>query len=309
MTQSPLIIVNGNIQPSESSIQNGHLSVLDRGLAYGDGVFETILVDRAHIALWQYHIERLRLGLQRLYITLTDDRLSQQLSKTLSAIANTDSDTVGVLKIMVTRGEGVRGYMPSEGVEPTIVSVFTPLSTRFLIDNSARQSQGVRVHYCREQLPIYPTLAGVKSLNQLSYVLASRERQELDVDEGLLFSTSNKLIEATARNIFIVKDRQLYTPTLNECGVAGVMRRLIIDIIAPSVSIAVHEKTLCKQDLIEADEVFLTNGISGIWPVVICDKLSWPVGGVTQCLQQAVGDYLASDASLSWSATAVIPVP
>jgi 4-amino-4-deoxychorismate lyase len=289
MTQSPLTLVNSQLQTQ--------ISVLDRGLAYGDGIFETMKVQNGEICLWQYHYERLIQGLQRLDIDLNANELLAHLKATLTHIK---SDS-GVLKLVITRGEGSRGYGPSGTETATLVSQFSQIDNAFEVRNQQYQQQGVHVHCCETVLAINPLIAGIKSLNQLSYVLASKERQALDLEEGLLFSSDGHLIEATARNIFLVKDGALYTPCLEHCGVAGVMRRLIIERISLTCPLSVNEIAISKKELYAADEVFLSNSISHIWPVIQCSEQVWPRGAITESLQAGVDAFLEKDNTLSFS--------
>lgn len=284
MKKTPLIIVNGQL--------GDNVSALDRGLAYGDGIFETMQVTNGDVFLWQYHYDRLNKGLQRLGITLDREYLNHHLQLTLKHIGSLH----GVLKLLITRGEGGRGYCPPEMEQVNVISIFSLVPKALIDENNDCQNNGVDVHYCKEILPINRSIAGIKTLNQLVYVLASKERQQLTAKEGLLFTEAGHLVEATARNIFIVKDDKIFTPPIDECGVSGVMRHLIIDQI-PLVS----EMPILKSDLLQADEVFLTNSISHIWPVVKSDDSSWPVGKKTQEIQEKVRQFLNEKTSLSLS--------
>lgn len=286
MAYSPIILVNN--QPQD------HIPVANRGLAYGDGLFETMLYRSGDIALWSSHLDRLLLGLDRLNINLDPARLQQHMQTTLQLIqqktqdssASTSSTNIGVCKLIVTRGDGVaRGYMPDDQAMSSLISIYTPLSSEARESNQSLSQQGVKVHYCQERIIASPTLAGIKSLNQLPYVLASGERQTLDVQEGVMLDSRDQVIEATARNLFIVKDGVLVTPLLNTAGVAGVMRRWVIE-MAKANSWVVKETQLSVGDISNADEVFLTNSITGIWPVITCEQQYWPVGPVTQRLQE-----------------------
>jgi 4-amino-4-deoxychorismate lyase len=293
MIQSPLSIVNSRIQ--------SNLSVLDRGLAYGDGVFETMHVNRGDITLWQYHYERMAKGLARLHIALPLEKLCEHLQATMTAIGDVVGDGAGTLKLMVTRGEGQRGYAPSGHEEPSLVSVFTPLSDIFAQANKRYQENGVEVHCCTEYLPINESLAGIKTLNQLPYVLASYERQGLSAQEGLLFTQDGLLIEATARNIFLVKNNEVFTPRLNQCGVEGIMRRVVMEIITQETTLTIKEIALNKKSLVMADEVFLSNSLSQLWPVTRCENQLWPCGEITQKIQQSVRGFLSHASTLSFS--------
>lgn len=289
MTQSPIILVNNHLQT--------HVSVLDRGLSYGDGLFETMLMVNGDVKLWQYHCERLQRGLQCLNIILDKKRFMQHVRSTVQYA----SEQPAIFKLMVTRGEGGRGYAPAETCDATVISQITPISDSFIKENNKNQYDGIEAHYCRTYLSTHTALAGIKSLNQLPYVLASQERQNLTAQEGLMFTHEGQLIEATARNIFIVKEGELYTPLLHECGVAGVMRRVIMDNIAVSQKCAVHEVPLTKNDLLLADEIFLSNSVGGIWPVVACEDLTWSIGQQTRAIQHAIECFLEQEVSLSLS--------
>lgn len=287
MNQSPYILIDQQKQDN--------ISVFDRGLAYGDGLFETMKVDHGKIALWQYHYERLFLGLKRLSIPLNKSSLFEQLNQSLDYFQSTS----GVLKLIVTRHQGGRGYAPPIDSKSTLVSIADPSDKNNV--NQSRAEKGVSVHYCNEYLSVNASLAGIKSLNQLSYVLASQERQGLPFDEGLLFSSQGHLIEATSRNVFLVKGGELYTPLLDQCGVEGVLRRLIIEDIAPEIGMVAHECLLTKLDIQQADEIFVTNSITGVWPVIRCNEIEWVVGVATQKIQRHVTSFLQFNTSLAYS--------
>ncbi|MGS2716608.1 aminodeoxychorismate lyase [Eionea flava] len=291
MAPSPIILVDNQAQT--------HIPATNRGLAYGDGLFETMLYCSGDIALWSYHFDRLLLGLKRLKMSLDPARVQQHMQTTLQLIqqntqgqsASTSSTSRGVCKLIVTRGDGItRGYMPDDQAMPQLISIYTPLSSEAAEKNQSFCQHGVNVHYCHERIVASPTLAGIKSLNQLSYVLASEERQTLDVQEGLMLDSCDNVIEATARNVFIVNNGILMTPLLNTSGVAGVMRRWVLE-TAKANHVVVEEAHLSASDISNADEVFLTNSISGIWPVISCGQQRWVVGSVTQRLQECLRSF------------------
>lgn len=291
MKSTAFSLVNSQIQQS--------LLVSDRGVAYGDGVFETMYVQQGDIALWQYHYERLEEGLCALQITLDRASFSTHIEKAKQAMENAS----GVCKLTITRGQGGRGYLPVQCHFPTVITQFYPFDKEFLNEHKNNQQQGVAVHCCETLLPINPLLAGLKTLNQLPYVLASQERLSLNVKEGILFDTNGQLIEATARNIFLVKGGAIYTPELHCCGVAGVMRRLLIEKIAPELNVKVYITPLLKEDFLLADEVFLLNSISHLWPVVKCNSHSWPIGNITQKAHAAFTYFFKQDSPMALSKT------
>ncbi len=248
-------------------------------------------VAKGDISLWRLHYERLSKGLVRLGIHLPISRLMTHMSASMAAIG----DYEGVLKLSVTRGDGARGYGLTGEEKPRLITQFSPLVTDFYTTNHPLEQAGVDVHICQTRLPVGACLAGLKSLNQLPYVLASQERQGTPWHEGIMFNHDGRLIEATARNLFLVKGHTLYTPSLVDSGVNGVMRRLIIDILAPATNIAVHEIPLTEKNLFLADEVFLSNSISHIWPIRHCEGHSWSVGAVTQSLQVQARQFIRDD--------------
>jgi 4-amino-4-deoxychorismate lyase len=290
MTQATHLIINGHYKTSLHCV-----SILDRGLAYGDGVFETMYLSNRCIPLWQYHYERLQYGLKRLHISLDTQLLKDSLQKLLKY-----SDPDGVIKLIVTRGQGGRGYSPDGVDNPMISIMFLPVSTKLIEDNANKAEQGVNVHRCIQTLPECVALSGIKTLNQLPYVLASQEVRQADCDEGLLCNDDGFVIEATARNIFCVNNGEIYTPQLNKCGVAGVIRRLLMEKLASRLSLNIHERPITMNELVAANEVFLSNGVTHIWPVKAFGKTRWQPGPITRKIQQSVEDYIASDCSLGF---------
>lgn len=163
----------------------------DRGLAYGDGVFETVLLREGQPVLWRQHVERLQLGCQRLAI---DPPSEAALSATWQALPTA---TWEVLKIIVTRGSGGRGYAAPDVAAPRLISRRTP----FQPDPSA-WAQGVSVRVCSLRLARQPCLAGIKHLNRLENVLARQELQTPAYREGLLADCHGWMVEATSMNLF-----------------------------------------------------------------------------------------------------------
>ena len=277
---STTAIING--------VANNTISVLDRGLSYGDGVFETMLFIGEDIPLWQLHYDRLCRGLMALAIPLKPSLLARQMQAVLASGKSVESERV-VVKLIVTRGQGGRGYQSPEQIKPNLITIFTPLLPDVLSD------KGVKVHYCQQQLPPQP-LPGIKTLNQLTYVLASQERLHCDYKEGLLFNRQGQLIEATARNVFLVDENKiLLTPKLDKYGIDGIMRRLIIDTIAPALDINVKQTVIRKADIVNAREIFLTNSVTQIWPVIGCDGRQWHQGSITMAIKHAVSRFLQNE--------------
>ena len=249
------------------------IAVNDRGLQYGDGVFETALLCDGRVRFLDDHMERLTLGCRRLGIEPQDSAVLADLESIRTRVAQ------GVLKIVVTRGAGERGYRPSSPSQPTRVVTVHALPD---IGNTA-----VRARWCTTRLARNAHLAGIKHLNRLEQVLAQSEWHDERVHEGLMLDTEDELICATAANVFLVRDGTLVTPDLRFCGVRGVMRKQVIR-AAASLGITASEEALRADDVREASEVFLTNAVRGIRPLVELDTLRWTAGPVAARLAAAL---------------------
>ncbi len=249
----PLISVNG--------VLDAAISPLDRGFAYGDGVFETCRMHQGKVPLWDYHWERLEQSASCLKIPLDKQRLihyRDELIKKIDSKAATDA----VIKIILTRGVGGRGYRLPALPEPTYcIGVFPGAELQ-----STSFTDGVNVRICDLHLSCNPALAGMKHLNRLEHILARSEWID-EFAEGILLDEDGRVIEATVSNIFVVKNGQLYTPDLSRAGVAGIMRRFILERVAPVTGLAVNIVEMRLEFLADADEVFLCNSVFGIWPI------------------------------------------
>ncbi len=264
------VIVNGVecVNPANAIAAN------DRGLSYGDGVFETMLLQQGRVRFLEAHLARLALGCQRLGIEHTDE---QRLRAEIAQIAR--SVESGVIKLVVTRGVGARGYRAAAASSPTrIVSLHAPISC---------DDAGIHVRWCDTRLSRNPTLAGIKHLNRLEQVLAQNEWQDPTIDEGFMLDSEGELVCATAANLFLVRGNELVTSDLRYCGVRGVMRGEAIR-LATASGIAVHEEPLWPEDLETASEVFLTNAVRGIRVVMRLDQYAWPRGPISQTLLSAL---------------------
>lgn len=236
-----------------------HLAVSDRGLAYGDGVFETFRVIDGDVLLFSRHWQRLTESLKRLNIPLP---LSEaELENGLRSLA---SDGFCVAKLIVTRGRGGRGYRVPDQLHSQWILQGAPLPEA----HAEHYQQGVSVRTCTLKLAEQPLLAGMKHLNRLEQVMARSEWQD-EYFEGLMFSQSGALIEATMANLFVLHGDKLLTPRLDLCGVKGVMRDAILATDVehlPGVN-RLGETQLSADTLHSADAVFICNSVRGILPL------------------------------------------
>ncbi|WP_020681518.1 aminodeoxychorismate lyase [Marinobacterium rhizophilum] len=280
MNKSPFTLVNG--VPADT------VAVTDRGLAYGDGLFETVQLRAGRPLLLDLHLERLRHGCERLSIDTRS--LFSELQNDLERITSLcELQDFGVLKIVITRGAGGRGYLPQAGVSATRILLLSAMPE--YPDQPAQA--GVTVRWCDMTLALNPRLAGIKHLNRLEQVLARSEWNDPAIREGILCDAEGFVVEGTMSNLLWVRGGILYAPLLDRCGVAGVLRTQLL-LLAARAGIEVVEGRFHKTELEQADEVMLCNSLIDIWPVVALGAQHWSVGPVTRQLQSLLAkDYLA----------------
>lgn len=227
----------------------------DRGLQYGDGVFETMRVRRGRIRLLDYHLERLFAGCRRL--ALTGPALPA-LRRELQGIAATRGDAV--VKLIVTRGASShRGYRPSGRERCTRILSLHALPAGML----AAAAAPARVRLCATPLGLNPRLAGLKTLNRLESVMARAEWKDPRIWEGLMLDVEQNIVCGTMSNLFLKRGSTLMTPVLDRCGVAGVMRRWILE-SAGGLRLEPLERRIVWKDLRDAEEVFMSNAVVGL---------------------------------------------
>ncbi|WP_416740024.1 aminodeoxychorismate lyase [Pseudomonas sp. NFX71] len=250
------------------------LSLKDRGLAYGDGLFETIAVRGGQPLLLDRHLARLADGCLRLAITADHALIRSELLAYAAALGE------GVLKLILTRGDSLRGYAPDPAAQ----------ARRILQGNRpaaypvVHGEHGVRLFPCTTRLSRQPLLAGLKHLNRLEQVIARSEWQDTEHAEGLMLDQAGRVIEGVFSNLFLIRDGVLITADLKRCGVAGVMRAELL-FQAESLGIPTQITDISLDQLQWADEVFVCNSVYGVWPVRAYAALSWSIGPLTRKLQ------------------------
>jgi len=228
----------------------------DRGLHYGDGLFETIRIEHGHAGHWPLHMARLCWGCERLGLPQPDWALLAAERDLLCAQKN------AVLKLVWTAGSGGRGYRRPKSLRPHRVLIRYPLADA----SPAQCSQGIRVHLCQTPLSPQPRLAGLKHLQRLEQVLAQQEWDPANVDEGLMQDEHGRIICGTMSNLFMAKQGILYTPPVDRCGVAGTTRVRVWR-AAQELGIPVRRQSWTAAQCMQADELFLTNAVRGLQPV------------------------------------------
>lgn len=266
-----------------NGVPDGRLDPADRGLAYGDGVFETLRVIRGQAVLAGRHWLRLTQSCGRLGLPLDASLLQSEFAAFL------DGRGDGIAKIIVTRGAGGRGYLPPAQAELTRIFSWHEAPAY----PAEYASLGIRAGLCQQRLGQAPMLAGLKHLNRLEQVLLRQELESLACAEALVCDVAGRVVEGVISNVFLVRGGALLTPSLDLAGVAGVMRAEILA-QAAQLGLSVTETTLIPDDFLQADEVFFCNSVYGIWPVreLAAKPLAAP-GPVTRRLQQAVAPLFA----------------
>ena len=250
------------------------LPINDRGLQYADGLFETIAIRNGLPRHWDFHVERLETGCRRLGI---ESRSSDELLQLVSGIiVETHIGTAdALLKIIVTRGEGGRGYAPPVDACPTVLMGVFERSHY----PDRHYQQGVVIRGCSTRLSAQPLTAGIKSLSRIDQVLARAEWQDPGIAEGLMLEQGGALVCGTMSNVFIVKDGTFLTPEITQCGVSGIMRRHILA-LANDNGLRAEISRIPADVIHTADEMFLCNSQFGIWPVSRCGRktfFEWPL--------------------------------
>ena len=246
-----------------------NISVLDRGLAYGDGIFETMnwrasksnKVQIYGVEYWDRHLERLKIGCNKIKLPMpSKDLLNSYKNKILKKSLESNINR-GVLKIIITRGVGGRGYKYESNLKPTIIFLSFPAKT---IDQKLYNT-GVKVKLCKTDILENKRISGIKHLNRLDSVIA-RSEWDNNYFEGLFVDKSGNLLEGTMTNIFFIKNKILYFPKLKSCGIEGIMSQVIKE----KTNLFFKDFMECNLKLSEIknfDAMFLTNSIIRVMPV------------------------------------------
>ena len=261
------------LNPMASAVYEGcaridRVSSSNRGLNYGDGVFETMRVHHGALPLWPRHLARLSEGAQRLGIALPDVAFIEARLHELCA-----SVDAGVIKLLLTRGDGGRGYAPSIDASPVWVLSLHPLPPK---------QTALQLHACNTRLATQPLLAGIKHCNRLEQILARAEAQHAGCDEGLMRDMAGNVVCATSANVLAYCDGRWLTPPVEHCGVAGVLRGWLLE----QELLEVAEISMAA--IAAADALALCNAVRGILPVSQLGARTWGAQPAVAALQTAL---------------------
>ncbi len=243
-----------------------NLAITDRGLRYGDGVFETLAVVDHQPTLWQAHLDRLHRGCVRLGIPAPSEQAWWADWRKLQL-----DEPYGVLRLTVTRGSGGAGYAPPTDPQPTRILQWLPAPSR----PPEYWQSGVDIKVCQTRLAIQPALAGIKHLNRLEQVLGRAECLQSGHIEGMMLAADGRIAEATSANVLIESQGRLIVPDTTDIGVDGIMQQWIVE-QAIAAGISVETQAFGLDKLRDNDAMMLCNSLIGLWPVRRIDDRMLP---------------------------------
>jgi len=250
------------------------LTLQNRGWQYGDGIFETMLLQQGRVRFWNDHLERLQSSCARLGMVTPEVSLLQHELHSLCAKRQD-----AVIKLTLLRSGSERGYRPPQSASTTRLWQ--------LFDAPSYVPPSITVRWCEMRLSRNAQLAGLKHCNRLEQVMAQAEWRDAGIAEGLMLDTEGELIGGTMSNVFLGLDGALITPDLRYSGVNGVMRKNVLR-LATWLRIDVEARAVRHEEVHQAQEMFVCNAVRGIQAVTRLEQLAWPVGTLTQRLQCAL---------------------
>jgi len=268
------------IEPLDVVLVDGkpgdRIACSDRGLQYGDGLFETVSCLGGKPRWLALHLDRLRKGLARLRLPFREfDALQAEIESMAAGAPRC------LVKVIVTRGTATRrGYAPVGDEQPTRIVSRHPWPPD-------AQASGYRIGISDICLGSNPALAGLKHLNRLEQVLAQMDLAQSGVNEVLMWSTTGHLIGGSMSNVFLADDHGMLTPELHECGVEGVMRRVVLE-CAAATGMSVQVRPIVREDLAAAPEVFVTNIRLGVQSVSWLDGRTLTSDSYAQQLRRRI---------------------
>ncbi len=245
------------------------LPLPDRGLDYGDGLFETLLLHRGRPLFPDLHLARLQRGIEQLHFPPCLPVAARHLETAADEVAGRGWEWTA-LRLTLTRGGGPRGYAPPAASVPRVI-----IRAERLARDCSRMLPPLALAVADIRWPAQPALAGIKHLNRLEQVLAARQAGLQGVDEALLLDEQDRVVSASAANLFLVAGGELVTPPLTGCGVAGTRRSLILERLAPAMGLDVREEPVSLSRLCAGQEVFVCSSLVGLRPVGRLGATSW----------------------------------
>ncbi|HBO84249.1 MAG TPA: branched-chain amino acid aminotransferase [Deltaproteobacteria bacterium] len=257
-----IVFLNGSFVPSSKA----NISVFDRGLLYGDGLFETMRSYRGKVFALDEHLQRMSRSAEfiRMHFSNNTARWHRIINKLL--IYNKLDDKDSYIRITITRGVDYSRLTPSgHNLRPTEIVVVKPIPQR-IKKNQVSGIKAVTLTFFKSS----SVLSNIKSLNFLDNVIGAMMAKDMDTQEAIFISPEGTVLEGTVSNIFIIKNGRVKTPPLSSKILPGITRQTVID-IANKIGLEVAETPIRKIDLLKSDEAFVTNSIIEVTPLIIVD--------------------------------------
>ena len=251
----------------------------DRASHFGDGLFETIAIRQGQPCLWQYHLNRLQQGCERLGLpAVNETALTAEVRQHCTPYPR------AVLKLILSAGNIQRGYQRPAEVIPNRYLQSQPWPDHPLYHTDTP----IQLQLCQTRLGSQPLLAGIKHLNRLEQVLARNEIQP-PADEGVMLDQQGRVVEGIMSNLLLRCDGCYITPGIQDCGVAGVVRQIVLERAAQQ-AMPIQIETVSLQTLQQAEAVYIMNSLLGVRQIAafdaqICPRL--PIPTFLQAIHQA----------------------
>ena len=272
-----IAIINGKEQ--------SNISIFNRNFQYGDGLFETCVVNNNQILFWEKHLSRLDIGCRKLKIKNIEEEIwLKDIKKALSLTSKKNC----VLKLILSRGNSQRGYSYSDDILPVRVVIVSEMK-------NVQAKESFSLEYASSGYHSNPNLAGIKHCNRIEQILA---RSSLKRDEAIMLDENQNIISVTQGNIYFIFGQSLVTPKLDRCGVIGSRRSLILE-LAESIELNVEQGNVSMNDAKKADEAFISNSIMGIQSVNSIEEYQLTKRLVTK--QIKIAFELATQDIKSWT--------
>ena len=275
---NPVVLIDGKKQ-SKASIFN-------RNTQFGDGLFETCLVENKKLLFWSNHFERMKLGCDRLKISMIDETLWLSDIKKAFSLMKIDNC---IVKLVLSRGESLRGYSYKDNIRPIRITIVSELKKN-------NQDKGFSLEFCNSGYNSNPKLAGIKHCNRLEQVIA---RAGIKVDDGIMLDENENVVSVTQGNIFCIQGNRLITPNLDKCGIEGTRRAVILK-IAVDLGFDINIKNLSVAELLRSDEVFISNSIQGVGPVNQIEDFVYSKHKITEIISETLKEKSTEDNSFIW---------
>jgi 4-amino-4-deoxychorismate lyase len=243
---------------------------LDRAFLYGDGFFTSVRVSRGEPHLWRHHLKRLEEGADRLNLDVHFAQLILDVTEKVKLLR------YGVLKIIISRGTGARGYLPPQQPAVIYLQLFSTNERSDVVCKPAIGS-GMLISQLGQ---VMPQLAGIKTLNRLEQVILRQELACYEWNEGLVCDSNEWIVEGVYSNCFFQVDGEWWTPPINRSGILGVMRAELIELMQTQ-HLPVYEKSLHRNEVERIDALFFCNALTQIVPVCTLNDRTLNLSAVT----------------------------